>query len=370
MTRIRHFLLFGFLFLSAHGQAEGRAEVLPSGVWHENPLLRAPLSGPEQTGLAAQYRRARPATFLIADCPPAKCKPTDGVGTGFLIGSDGTALTAYHVVFQVRHPSVMMSDGRRYEAQVIGYDDQHDLAVLKVKVPQGTPFLPLSAGAFNPGDAVMVIGNGGQEFLKAKTGRLLALDADAGRADFPPGTWQLSAPIMPGDSGAPVLNFKGEVGGVVSFLRVSSDTNVMAFAVPVAAHDTRLAALKKGLKRDAPIIGVGLNGPAALLFDLPASEFLKATRAQGLDLGKTPGAFFTSVTLGSPAARAGLKPVNYQGKGDVVTHVDGERVLNFSEFQYEVREHAPGETVTLTVLRGGKTVKLQMKLIGRATVKN
>lgn len=376
MRQVRRFLLLvGLLFLSAGGRAEGGGGTLSSGLWHENPLLRAPLSGLEQRALLEQYLPARKATFLIADCQVKKCRPGDGVGTGFLIGSDGLALTAYHVMFQLRHPSVMMSNGRRYEARVIGYDDQHDLAVLKVKVPKGTPFLTLSREAFNPADAVMVVGNGGGEFLKAKTGRLLGLDSEVGRADFPPGTLKLGTSILPGDSGSPVLNFQGEVGGVVSFLRVAPELadrppSVTAFAVPVTANDARLAALKQGLKRDAPIIGVGLNGPAALLFDLDAGPFQKETLAQGLNLGRTPGAFFTSVTPGSPAARAGLKPVNYQGKGDVVTHVNGQRVVNFSEFQYAVREHAPGETVTLTVLRNGKTLKLKMKLVGRATVKN
>lgn len=345
--------------------------------WQLNPLLTAPLSNLEQRKLTTLYAQVRPATFLIADCPVNKCKPTDGLGTGFLIGSDGTALTAYHVVFQIRHPSVMMSNGKRYEARVIGYDDQHDLAVLKVKVPRGTPFLSLTSDEFNPGDAVLTIGNGGGEFLKPKTGRLLALDAQAGRADFPPGTLQVNAPVLPGDSGGPVLNTQGEVGGVVSFLTLNAPAvsegtpaRTLGYAVPVTADNPRLNALKRGLKRDAPIIGVGLNGPAALLFDLDAGSFQKETLAQGLKLGKTPGAFFTSVAAGSPAAKAGLTPVNYQGKGDVVTHVDGVRVLNFSEFQFAVREHAPGETVTLTVLRGGKTLKLKMKLVGRATVKN
>lgn len=351
---------------------------LPGTPWQPNPLLTAPLSGVEQRNLLALYPKVRKATFLIADCPVKRCKPADTLGTGFLIGSDGMALTAYHVVFQARQPSVMMSNGQRYEARVIGYDDQRDLAVLKLKVPKGTPFLSLTHDELNPADGVLVVGNGGGEFLKAKTGRLLALDLRLGRADFPSGTLQLNAPILPGDSGGPVLNVLGQVGGVVSFITVKeaglpgqvSAPKTLGYAVPITANDARLSALKKGLKRDAPVIGVGLNGPPALLYDVPASEFVRATQEQGLGLGKTPGAFFTSVTPGSPAARAGLRAVDYQGRGDVVTAVDGVRIVNFSEFQYAVREHEPGETVTLTVLRNGKTIKVKMKLVGRAAVKN
>lgn len=376
MKHLCRFLIpVGLFGLSAPALAEGGEALSLGAVWQANPRLTAPLSAAEQATLQGRYVAARKATFLIADCPVNKCKPADTLGTGFLIGSDGTALTAYHVVFQARHPSVMMSNGQRYEARVIGYDDQHDLAVLKVRVPQGTPFLPLTGSAPNPGDAVLVMGNGGGEFLKAKLGRLLLLGAEAGRADFAPDTLKLSAAVLPGDSGGPVLTTGGEVTGVVSFLKVtaaqgSAAPNTTAYAVPITADDPRLSALKQGYKRDAPVIGVGLNGPAALLFDLPASEFLKATQAQGLKLGKVPGAFFTSVMPGSPAARAGLRPVTYQGKGDVVTAVNERRVVNFSDFQYAVREYEPGETVTLTVLRGGKTLKLRMRLVGRSAVKN
>lgn len=372
------------------GQAVGGGPLTGegTGVWKPNPLLTAPLSSSEQASLGALFQQVRPATFLISDCPLAKCTPADGLGTGFLIGSDGTALTAYHVVFGVTHLSVTMSNGQRYRARLIGYDDQRDLAVLKVEWPKNAlprPFLRLTESQPNPADAVLVIGNGGGTFLRPKTGRLQGIDTASVRADFAANTLQIAAPVLPGDSGGPVLSRQGQVVGVVSFLTVKANldkTNpdtaqagiskpkILAYAVPVSASDPQLALMKKGLKRDAPVIGVGLNGPAALLYNLPAGEFLRATQGQGLTLGRVPGAFFTSVTPGSPAARAGLKAVSYQGKGDVVTHVNGQRVMNFSEFQSALREYLPGQTVTLNVLRGGKTLTLKMKLVGRASVKH
>ncbi|MCV5263837.1 PDZ domain-containing protein, partial [Escherichia coli] len=82
---------------------------------------------------------------------------------------------------------------------------------------------------------------------------------------------------------------------------------------------------------------------------LTAEEFLTLNRASNLGLGDTPGAFFTSVEPGSTAERAGLQPLNYDASGkkisgDIVTAVNGQRVLNFSDFQYAVRRYQPGET--------------------------
>ena len=91
----------------------------------------------------------------------------------------------------------------RYPAQVIGYNDQDDLALLRVNVPRGTPFLPLAAARPAVGETALAIGNGGGAFLTPKTGRLLGLDSDPGRADFPPGTLEMNAPLIPGDSGGP-----------------------------------------------------------------------------------------------------------------------------------------------------------------------
>lgn len=347
------------------------AEALKEGVWQPNPLVQAPLSQLEQDALARVYRQARPATFLLADCPVNRCRATDALGTGFLIGSDGTALTAYHVVFQVRHPSVMLSNGQRYAARVIGYDDQRDLAVLKVNVPGGTPFLRLTNTQPNPADAVLVIGNGGGQFLKAKTGRILALNTQALRADFASGTLQLGVPVVGGDSGGPVLSSSGEVLGVLSYQMLGGAdqaSSVSGYAIPVRAGDRELAALKQGLKRDAPSVGVGLYGPAGLLADVSPGAFVKATQQQGLRLGRTPGAFFNVITPRSPASRAGLRGVDYRGVGDVVVAVEEKRVVNFNEFLAAVRAYEPGDIVTLTVLRGGKTMKVKVKLAGRASV--
>lgn len=338
--------------------------------------LSRPLSDAENLNLKTLFGKVRPATLRIEQCNnriPGACDDPDGIGSAVLISADGLALTAYHVIERASNLSAQTLNRKRYAVTVVGYDDQYDLALLRVAVPRGTPYLPVASARPSVGDAVLAVGNGGGTFLQPKVGRLTGLDADAGRADFPPGTLQMDAPLVPGDSGGPILNVKGELTGIVSYISLNPSRGPASFAVPVTTYDARLADLRAGVKRDAPVIGIGLNSPFSALLTIDAQDFLLVSRQY--KLGDTPGAFFTSVSQGSPADKAGLQPLQFNNQaqrtsGDIVTEVNGKRILNFSEFQYAVRSYAPGDTVTLTVLRGGKTLKIPLKLIGRSQVNN
>lgn len=370
------------LLLGATVSAQTAAPTTPAQRQANTP---APLSASETASLRALYQKLRPATLRIEDCPVNDCTEPDGVGTAFLIG-DGYALTAYHVVFAAKRLSAVTLDKKRYTVQVIGYDDQADLALLKVNVPAGTPSMPLASARPAVGDPALAIGNGGGAFLTPKTGRLTGLDSDAGRADFPPGTLELNAQLIPGDSGGPIINARGEVMGVVSYISVGGSRrgigapsagagNITAYAVPVTRTSQTLADLRKGVKRDAPVIGIGLDTRLDFAFALPAENFKEFSDAFDLDLGDTPGAFFTSVSSNSPAARAGLRPLAFDqnGKrtsGDIVTAVNGRPIANFSDFQYAVRRYQPGQTVTLTVLRDGKKIEVKLTLAPRAQIRN
>ncbi|WP_233218667.1 S1C family serine protease [Deinococcus arcticus] len=334
----------------------------------------APLSAQEQATLQALVGRVRPATVRVEQCPTPACTTRDGVGTGVLISADGLVLTAYHVIEGATVLSVQTENRTRYRAEVVGYNDQDDLALLRVQVPAGTPFLPLATARPAVGDIALAIGNGGGAFLKTKVGRLTGLDSDAGRADFPPGTLELNAPLVPGDSGGPVVNTRGEVTGIVSYVSVNPQARQpQSYAVPVTAADPRLAQMKAGVKLDAPVIGIFLGGPFSDLFFLPAEGFRKL--APLLKLGDTPGAFFTSISRGSPAEKAGLRPLVLNDdaeriSGDIVTAVNGKRIVNFGEFQYAVRAYKPGDTITLSVLRDGKPLEIKLTLAGRSTLRN
>ncbi|MDV6374864.1 S1C family serine protease [Deinococcus arenicola] len=376
-------LLLGGLGLNgAEAQRGAGAAVTAQVALPQKPALNGepgpskPLSEAETQKLGALFAKVRPATLRIEQCNPRvarACDDPDGIGSAVLISADGLALTAYHVIERAENLSAQTLNKKRYAVEVVGYDDQYDLALLRVAVPKGTPFLPLASARPGIGDAVLAVGNGGGAFLASKVGRLTGLDADAGRADFPPGTLQMNAPLVPGDSGGPILNVRGELTGIVSYISLGQGRERSSFAVPVTTYDARLAALRTGTKRDAPVIGVTLDNRFNWAFMLDEDGFEYFSNL--LNLGQVPGAFFSGVSQDSPAQKAGLKPLVLNGQdqrisGDIVTEVNGKRVLNFSEFQYAVRTYAPGDTVILTVLRGPNTLKIPLKLIGRSTIGN
>lgn len=335
-----------------------------------------PLSPGEISTLQPLAQQLRPAVLRVEECAPKACRPTDGVGTAFFIGSDRLALTAYHVVFGAQQLSVRTSSGQVYPVTVVGYDDVQDLALLKVGGSGTTPKLPLARGLPQAGEAVFAVGNGGTAFLRPQLGRVTALGAHSAEADLNAGTLETNLTVFPGDSGGPLLNGKGQVVGVVNHVAWSGGDNdedgeYRAYAIPLLEGDTRLADLRRGVKRDAPVAGLGLTGDLALLKNLPASNFPQASRDLGLNFGNTPGAFFNLVTPGGPAAQAGLQPLRYDAsgqrlQGDLITAVGGRKVGNFDEFQRALRLSRPGETVKFTVLRGHQTLTVPVKLAGRA----
>lgn len=327
------------------------------------------------------FQTARAAAVRIEDCPTVAedptCEEPNGIGSGVMIGADGSALTAYHVVFGSTRLEAVTLDKKRYPISVVGFDEQHDLALLKINIP-GTTFVSLAPQTPKVGQAALAIGNAGGKFLQPKTGKLLALDAAAGRADFPPGTLQLDAPLAPGDSGGPILNEAGQLIGITSYIKLNLTPEEAAavppsgpradqyssYAVPVTVNSTLLGELRAGVKREAPILGISTDSS---LTEGLTPEFFKS-----LGLGTRVGYVFTQVVKGGPADLAGLRPLkatDFDAKGvpthatgDVITAVDGEPVTDYVEFLAAIRSHQVGDQVTLTVFRNGGATPLSVKV--------
>lgn len=343
---------------------------------------RAPRVGDEV------FQKTRPAAFRIETLDEKG--EVDGIGSGYFINKDGLALTAYHVVFRARSLRARTLAGESLPIRVVGYDDNSDLAVVQVEVKGDVPFLPLAAQAPKVGDPALAIGNGGGRFLRGEYGTLERLDVASERGDFPSGTLEVTAPLVPGDSGGPLINARGEAIGVVSYIQLGgpgedsttapamrSNANgtprIISFAVPVVRDSTLLAALKRGEKRDAPVIGIALSGEGIALFDnLRDDAFAR------LGLGPKPGVLFDQVTPGGPGEKAGLRPVEIvsQGgegqlptlRGDVILAVDGKSVREFVDLINVVRARKVGDTIVLTVQRGKETTEVRLTLGARAQV--
>ena len=335
------------------------------------PVTQPPNTAPKVAAADPLFTKTRPATFRLEQRSASDPNEPDGLGTGFFIGKDGLGLTAYHVVFGAKALSAKTLSGARYPLQVVGYDENNDVAVVRVKVPGSVPFLPLAALPPKIGEGALAIGNGGGAFLLPKRGTLRELNVKSDRADFPSGTLKLDAPLIPGDSGGPIINAKGEAIGIVSYIQVGSDSSA-SYAVPVTRSSPLLAALEKGQKVDASVVGVNQDNLGALFDNLRDEAF------PALGLGPKPGVVFTGVERSSPASKAGLVPLSQLTpgsqdtlptfSGDVILAVDGQPVRRFLDLLQQIRPRRVGETVNLSVQRGDKLVNLKLTLASHAEV--
>jgi serine protease Do len=350
------------------------------------------------TGALAQaYEVARPGTLRVeARCSGQFDRQVLGVGSGFFFDPSGLVLTAYHVVDasgttrdcgDVRFVGVD-PDRVEYPLTLIGFDAFMDLAVMRAEVDGLVPAIPLASALPNPGAEVVAIGNSRGDFLQPRAGRVTRLGVRPGRADFAESTIELTASLAPGDSGGPVVNAKGEAIGVVSYISfnptgMASSGNLPPFllgiplprdfasyAVPVEAKSELVLALTEGAERDVPVIGFSWqNG-----YDYQPGD-------SEVDLGPRPGPIVVNVAPGGPADRAGLRSlavrpllddegnrVGSEPDADVIVAVDGVATPTFADLIAEVRTKTIGETVVLTVQRGGATFRLPLELGARRSV--
>ena len=301
----------------------------------------------------ALFEKVRPASVQIEQLGQ---DGSGGLGSGFFISADGLLLTAYHVVDGARVIRVRTISNQAFPARVVGFDNAADVALLKIDTRGRVPYLPLAQVTPRVGERVLAVGNSRGDFLQPRRGRLLALNAEAGRADFPEGTLEMSAPLAPGDSGGPILNPDGEAIGVVSYVRVDTQGQTLSsYAVPVTRNETLITELRGGLKRDVPAVG--------LYFD---------TAHDGIS--SPPGGVIGDVVRGSPAEKAGLVGLTrdqndaVRGFGDIIVSVDGVRVRSADDAIFEIRRRKIGETVTLLVNRRGVQREVRLPLVAKGSL--
>ena len=316
------------------------------------------LSDPLPPDTRALFKKSRPATVQIEQIGEAVGgQVRGGLGTGFLISGDGQIMTAYHVVDQAQLIRVKTLNGKLYRARVTAFDNAADVALLKIDAPSILPFLNLANRTARVGEDVLAIGNSGGDFLQARTGRLLRLGARAGQADFPQNTFEMSAPLAPGDSGGPILNTQGEVMGVVSYVRVNdAGQTITSYAVPVAGDGRLLRALEAGEKRDVPAVGLRFDGVHDGLIS-------------------PSGGVVAEVVKGGPAAAAGLRGASYNAGdqltklGDTITAVDGVRTRSSNDVIFEIRRRKVGDRVTLTLSNAGQRREVTLNLVAKGSIK-
>jgi S1-C subfamily serine protease len=256
---------------------------------------------------------------------------------------------------------VARADNATYQATVVGYDPDHDLAVLKIAPRGRLTVVPLgSSSALQVGQKVLAIGNpfGLQSTLT--TGVISALERPlrSPSGEVIAGVIQTDAAINPGNSGGPLINSRGEMIGINTAIFSETGGSVgIGFAVPV---DTA--------RRIIPdLIQYGyVARPYHGLEDLRQIT-PRIARLLGLDPEALDKLLVVSVAPGSPAARAGIRPLEktIDGEyvvGDILMAVDGREVKSESDLSLVVNAKRPGDVIAVQVLRNGRPVTLRVAL--------
>jgi serine protease Do len=270
-----------------------------------------------------------------------------GIGSGVLISPDGYIVTNAHVVENAVDIHVTTSDKRVWTAKLVGSDPLTDLAVIKVPAT-GLPNLPWGNSAdLHPGQTVLAFGNPMGLRFTVTRGIVSALNrpnpfSEDGRK---PGAFiQTDAAINPGNSGGALVDARGELVGINTFL-VSSTGGFsgMGFAIPTQIVKPTVDSLIRNGKVTRGYMGVGITD-------------VTPDNAKFFDLKDTNGAVVTQVEPDSPGAHAGLKV------GDVIKTIDGKPVTDAGQLQLAIQQARPNQTVRLEVLRDGRPMNVPITL--------
>jgi serine protease Do len=270
-----------------------------------------------------------------------------GLGSGVIVSPDGYIVTNNHVVDGAVDVRVTMSDRRVLAAKVIGTDPLTDLAVIKVE-GRNFPSVPWGdATQLKPGQTVLAFGNPfGMRFTVTR-GIVSALNRPNpfGTDARKPGQFiQTDAAINPGNSGGPLVDARGEVVGINTFLLSSSGSfSGMGFAIPTQIVRPTVEAIIRDGKVSHGYMGLGITD-------------VTPENAKFFDSKDNRGAIVTQVEGNSPAAKAGFKV------GDLITALNGKEVSDAGDLQVKVGQTAPGTTIKLQVMRDGKNMELPITL--------
>jgi serine protease Do len=270
-----------------------------------------------------------------------------GIGSGVIISPDGYIVTNNHVIDGAVDIRVTMSNRKIMKAKLIGADPLTDLAVLKVD-GGNLPSIPLGdSTALHPGQTVLAFGNPFGFRFTVTRGIVSALNRPNPFSDNArkPGEFiQTDAAINPGNSGGPLVNARGEVIGINTFLISSSGQfSGMGFAIPTQIVKPTVDTLIRDGKVTHGYMGIGISD-------------VTPENAKFFDVTDANGAVVTQVEPDSPASKGGLKV------GDVITELDGKKVSDAGELQVEVGQKRPGTAIKLEVMRDGKNVTVPVTL--------
>lgn len=277
--------------------------------------------------------------FFFGDQGP---QPQTGLGSGVIVSPAGYVLTNNHVIEEADEIEVLLNDGRRSVAQVIGTDPETDLAILKVDL-KDLPVITLgNSETLGIGDQVLAIGNPFGVGQTVTSGIVSAL----GRTQLGINTFenfiQTDAAINPGNSGGALVDINGHLMGINTAIYSRSGGSMgIGFAIPTSTARSVMEAIVRDGQVTRGWIGV-------------EPQDLTPELAESFGLGQSGGVIITGVLQNGPASKAGVRP------GDVITHVGERAVNNVPQLLSAVAALTPGQPASLSVVRNTGEQRLQV----------
>ncbi len=280
--------------------------------------------------------------------PQQQPQRQEALGSGFIVGPDGTIVTNNHVIDGATSIKVTLDDGTELPATLVGRDTKNDLAVLKVKADKPLPTIKWGdSNKLMTGDQVLAFGNPFGIGTTVTSGIVSARGRDLHSGPFDDFI-QIDAPINHGNSGGPLVDINGNVVGVNTAIYSPNGGSVgVGFAIPSDQAQTVVAKLMKGGNIEYGYLGVQIQ---------PVTQDV----ASAIGLDRPGGALVSAVTDGSPAAKAGIEI------GDVITGFGGQEIKDPKDLSRAVADVSPGAKEKVDVWRKGKAIQLSAD-VGRNT---
>lgn len=269
-------------------------------------------------------------------------------GTGFIISENGYIVTNYHVIEYAytggQDLTVMLHDGTRYSASIVGVEDSNDIAVLKIDAANLSPADLGDSDSLTVGDTVYAVGNPlGDLDFSMSTGHVSALDrvikTDENVDSI--NMFQIDAAVNSGNSGGPVYNTRGEVIGVVTAKYSDTGVEGIGFAIPINdAASIAQDLITNGYVTGKAYMGVKLDERYTSMY----------SQYYGMPLG----AYVYSVDPGSSAEKAGLRP------GDIITGLGDADVSCYDDLSSAVKSFSAGDTTEVRIYRAGENLTVSI----------
>ncbi len=344
---------------------------LTSSSQDQEPAAEAPVTGstsqnPDWKAVAAAVEPSVVAVQMTSG-------QSGGEGSGVILDAEGRIVTNNHVVAGAQEIQVVLNDGRKYDAKIVGTDPATDLAVIQLENPPSDlkPASLGTTGSVGVGDSVMAVGNPLGLAGTVTTGIVSALDrpvstsASESESSSSSGVpvvtnaIQTDAAVNPGNSGGALVNAQGQLIGINSSIATLSQSTGfgqqssqsgsigLGFAIPIDQVKDITNQLIENGSAQHPWLGITLGDTTAPVDD-----------------AQRDGASVESVVADSPAQQAGIQ------QGDTVISVDGEYVNGAESLMAQVRERTAGTEVTLAIVRDGKSQDVKVTLGTRPDTAN